>query len=218
MDITLKNSQVLRYLGYKGQELSQDLQAKIALLSQQTKNVLAPKNVVGRFEILMEESGVKLVDTGLVLLGSDIKKHLEGCEECFIFCATVGGGVESLLRATQAISTADSLIVDAAATAAIEEYCDITEKSLRESLKSEGKFLTWRFSPGYGDFPFTQQPQILQLLQAQRYTGVVCAESCIMSPAKSVTAVMGIASSKPKNRKNSCETCQNKDNCNFSCR
>ncbi|MEG1862196.1 MAG: methionine synthase [Oscillospiraceae bacterium] len=218
MDIKIKRADVLRYLGYKGQEMSGELSEKIDSLISQTQQVISPKNVLGYFEITQVDSGVKLEGTELILQGMDIKKHLNGCGGCYIFCATLGVGTENLIRTKQAVSVTDSLIADAAATAAIEEYCDEIERQLRLEVGGEGRFLTWRYSAGYGDFPFTQQPQILQLLQAEKYIGVSCLKSCVMMPRKSVTAVMGVAQNRPTDRLNKCDTCKNRDNCDFSCR
>lgn len=216
--INIDINEVFRYLGHKNQDISPQLINKTKGIIEKCATVLMPKNTVGRYTVAPCENGVRLLENGLVLQGSDIKKHLEDCCECYIFCATIGSGVEGLIRSLQAISVTDSLIADAAATTAIESYCDNIENDLRRRLKDEKLFLTWRYSPGYGDFPFTQQPDILSLLRAEKFTGVVCGESCIMLPRKSVTAVMGIAKSKPKEKQSKCADCPNRDNCNFSCR
>ena len=133
-------------------------------------------------------------------------------------CATVGVGADAFIRSSMAVDTVSGILADGAATAAVESLCDRIEADLRQRLKAEGKYLTWRYSPGYGDFPFTQQPDILSVLQAGRFTGVTCNDSCIMTPSKSVTAIMGIADRKPRDRQAKCAACPNKENCNFSCR
>ena len=117
-----------------------------------------------------------------------------------------------------AMGSVYALVADGAATAAVEALCDSVENTLRQQLKAENKYLTWRYSPGYGDFPFTQQPEILSLLKADKMIGVSCNDSCMMIPAKSVTAVMGIAKTKPAKKTRSCDRCPNRENCDFSCR
>jgi cobalamin-dependent methionine synthase I len=47
-----------------------------------------------------------------------------------------------------------------------------------------------RFSPGYGDWTLDNQPQVLQLAEAERI-GITLTESNIMIPRKSVSAVIG---------------------------
>ncbi|MBQ3008694.1 MAG: hypothetical protein IJD80_03800 [Oscillospiraceae bacterium] len=217
-DFDIDKREVLRYAGHKNGDLPKGLDRLTDEIIRGCKDSLMPKNVVRRYRIEMVENGVMLSDIGFMLQGNDIKKHLEGCDECYVMCATVGTGADGFIRTMLAMDTVRGMLADAAATAAVESYCDMLETRLRNQLKAENRFLTWRYSPGYGDFPFIQQPDILSLLQADKYTGVTCNESCIMIPSKSVTAIMGIASVKPVDRRSKCESCPNKENCNFSCR
>lgn len=218
IDFTIPKGETLRYAGHKGEYIPESLSDLTGEVIESCKEKITPRNIVRRYRIEQAENGVALTDFGLVLQGNDIKKHLENCEECYIMCATVGIGADNFIRTMMAMDTVRGMLADGAATAAVESYCDEIEKSLRNELKKEKKFLTWRYSPGYGDFPFTQQPEILSLLDAAKYTGVTCAESCIMIPSKSVTAVMGIAAAKPAAGNRKCDRCPNRDNCDFSCR
>jgi cobalamin-dependent methionine synthase I len=57
---------------------------------------------------------------------------------------------------------------------------------------TSGKEHTGRFSPGYGDMPLDLQGVILELLEAGKRLGIALGESKLMSPSKSVTALIGI--------------------------
>ena len=61
-------------------------------------------------------------------------------------------------------------------------------------IKAKAKELGYeckpRFSPGFGDFPLETQRGIIPLLSTEKRIGVILSESCIMSPRKSVTAVI----------------------------
>ena len=57
-----------------------------------------------------------------------------------------------------------------------------------------GKTLAARFSPGYGDLPLEFQREIFRALDVPRRIGVSLGSSCLMSPSKSVTAIVGIKS------------------------
>ncbi|MCR5275107.1 MAG: Vitamin B12 dependent methionine synthase activation subunit, partial [Clostridiales bacterium] len=48
------------------------------------------------------------------------------------------------------------------------------------------------FSPGYGDLPIEVQKEFLPLLDAERRLGITLSDSYLMSPSKSVTAIIGI--------------------------
>ena len=52
--------------------------------------------------------------------------------------------------------------------------------------------LRQRFSPGYGDLPLQAQRAIFDALQCHKEIGLYLNESLLMSPTKSVTAIVGI--------------------------
>ncbi len=217
INYSIDKKEVLRYRGHRGATVPSQLDGVTDEIIKKISSHITPRFVQGRFSVTQAEAGV-LLENGLLLQGQDIKKHLAGCDECIIICATAGVGADTFIRTMSVTGSVYGLVADAAATAAVEAVCDSVENQLRESLKAEKRYLTWRYSPGYGDFPFTQQPDILSLLKADRLIGVTCNESCMMIPSKSVTAVMGIAKTKPADKTRSCDRCPNKENCNFSCR
>ena len=217
INYSIDKKEVLRYRGHKSENVPPQLDDITDEIIQKISSYITPRIVQGRFSVAQIENGV-LLENGLLLQGQDIKKHLAGCDECFIICATVGVGADTFIRTMSVTGSIYGLVADAAATASVEVVCDSVENQLRESLKAEKKYLTWRYSPGYGDFPFTQQPDILSLLKTDKMIGVTCNESCMMIPTKSVTAVMGIAKTKPTDKTRSCDRCPNKENCDFSCR
>ena len=49
-----------------------------------------------------------------------------------------------------------------------------------------------RYSPGFGDFGLEYQPYIFEALDCQRAIGLTLTDSFLMSPTKSVTALIGI--------------------------
>lgn len=216
-DFTIDKKEVLRYRGHRSETALPHIDRLAQEMTEKIYSSISPRHIMRRFSVTQTEDGV-LLDSGLLLQGQDIKKHLSGCDKCYIFCATVGVQADNFIRSQLALGSVYGLMADAAATAAIEAYCDTLENDLRNRLKEEKSYLTWRYSPGYGDFPFTQQPDILDLLQAEKYAGITCSESCLMIPAKSVTAVMGEAKIKPVEKTRSCDRCPNRENCNFSCR
>lgn len=49
-----------------------------------------------------------------------------------------------------------------------------------------------RFSPGYGDFSLTHQTDFFRLLQLEKNLGMSLNSALLMSPSKSITAVIGV--------------------------
>lgn len=216
MDINIDKNEILRYLGYSGQKIDENTNILINNCIEKLRKNIKPLVVTERFGIDFQDDGVKLINTDVVLLGNDITNHLKGCGECVILCATLGINVDNLIRITQNISMSEAVVLDACAVEFIEKVCDIATLDIENSLKTEKKSITLRFSPGYGDLPIEIQPDILKIVDAQRRIGLTVTDTNIMIPRKSVSAVIGI-SDKDINQKNkkSCESCNLKDRCKY---
>ena len=65
-------------------------------------------------------------------------------------------------------------------------------EALCEAVCADGGAVTARFSPGYGDLPLNLQGDLFQILDCPRKIGLTLNQSLLMSPSKSVTALMGI--------------------------
>ena len=98
-------------------------------------------------------------------------------------------------------------------SAAIESVCDDAENQLRREAEASGKYLTDRFSPGYGDMPLEQSKGICRVLSADKNIGLTVSQSGIMIPRKSVTAVMGISQTPVPRRPSGCEGCSARATC-----
>ena len=122
---------------------------------------------------------------GLPFQSRDLRRCLRGAREAYLFAATLGHGVDLLVRKYAALSAADLLIVQAIAATAIEQYID-------DETASWGEKLLPRYSPGYGDLPLSVQPDFLAALDAQKTLGITLTETFLMIPSKSVTAIIGI--------------------------
>src|SRR5699024_4636248 len=95
-------------------------------------------------------------DGKLKLPGEDIKNHLSKSKECLLIAATLGHAVDTRIRYYEKVSMNNAVILDACATAAIEQICDKICIEIQDQLAKD-KRLTYRFSPGYGDLPIQIQ-------------------------------------------------------------
>ncbi len=116
-----------------------------------------------------------------------LTRNLKGAEEAFIFAATLALGTDRLLSRLALVSPAEHFITDALASAYAEALADYADAFFRGSL-----CCGVRFSPGYGDLSLEVQPHILQMVEGMRLLGITLGKSLLMSPMKSVTAIMGI--------------------------
>ena len=70
-------------------------------------------------------------------------------------------------------------------------YCESIENAVNLAM-DEGRKTKPRFSPGYGDFPLDFQRDIFATMSLAKNIGITLNNSLLMSPSKSVTAVIGI--------------------------
>lgn len=113
--------------------------------------------------------------------------NLYGCNEVFLFGVTTGLGVDRLLARLAALGTAEHFITDALSSAAAESLCEKTARMLAQNVPCRP-----RFSPGYGDLSLSFQRPLLQRIDAYERLGITLNNASLMTPMKSVTAIMGI--------------------------
>ena len=90
------------------------------------------------------------------------------------------------------VSPSMAVCLQALGAERIEALCDQFCADMARKQGSTGKSLRPRFSPGYGDFPLEAQKDIFTVLGCDRRIGLTLNNSLIMSPTKSVTAIIGI--------------------------
>lgn len=211
-DIKINSTEVLRYLGYNGQTLEEGIIRSIKKSKDLVKSSINLRYIVKRYEIEDVKEGIALKKTNFILKGEDIKKHLRLCKECILIAITLGNDFERLVRFYERKSLSESIIMDSCGTTAIEEACDLLEETIKKDIEKENKFITTRYSPGYGDLPIEIQNDFINLLNCQKEIGLTCSENNILIPRKSVTAIIGISEENIKRQRKKCAIClKNKD-------
>ncbi len=215
---SVERSEVLRYLGYAGQELTPELDARIDGVVAACLAACRPQGVVRVFDVAgrCEKDGVpviRLAGTALELVGCSIDEHLAGAVAVGVLAATVGMGVEAELRRLSLTDPVAQVIFDASATAAVERAADAAEADVVAQAAARGLFCGTRFSPGYGDLPLSTQPVLLDTLDAGRLLGIRLSPALLMSPTKSVTAVAGLFERPRPEAHASCAGCPCRDFC-----
>ena len=185
----MNRKEIYRYLGYKGQEPSPRELAIIRDAAQEAEAASAPRWTWERVKVSPAAGGVFL--GGWEVHSHSLSAHLKGCGEAFLMAATLGSGVDLLLRKLERRDMSRAVAAGAAAAALIEEFCDSAEEEL--SRLAPGLFLRPRFSPGYGDFDIACQEEFLRRLDTARRIGLAMTGACMLTPSKSVTAVIGLS-------------------------
>lgn len=199
----IDRAHTLRYLGDKNVVMNSKMEELLNECEKELLTVIKPQFLYKTIE---------LKDSGM-LIGESIKKHLENCEYAVLMCAALGGETDKLIRTAQVTDMAKAVVLDAMASAAAEQVCGKADEAIAKEHK--GKFLTWRFSPGYGDYPLRMQSEFLRILDAARKIGLCINDSFILTPTKSVTAIIGISDKPIENKRRGCAVCNLKESCKF---
>ena len=123
-----------------------------------------------------------------------LRKNLQGCDKAVLFAATIGSGIDRLIRRFEKADPKLGLLLQGLGAERVESLCDAFNEEVKELCEETGRETRMRYSPGYGDLPIEVQKVFLPLLDAERRLGITLSDSCLMAPSKSVTAIIGIAS------------------------
>lgn len=204
--------EILRYLRVRG-EAPEALRGQVEETARALAESLRPQYVWRVFSLSRAPEGVCLDGSGVTLSGALAEKMLRGCDAAALLCCTLGMAFERRLRALERRDMGAAVILDACGSAWVEAGCDEAERELKERLSP--RYLTDRFSPGYGDLPLAVQPAMLGALNAERRLGVHLTESLLMTPSKSVTAVLGVSDEPQPARVRGCGYCAMRETCNY---
>ena len=125
-----------------------------------------------------------------------LKRHLEGCDEIVLFACTAGAEMDRRISRAKLQSPAKGLLMHAIGAQQVEGGCDRLCRQLAEQFPD--KQLTDRYSPGYGDLPLEMQRDVMTALDCGRTVGIILTDSLLMTPSKSVTAIIGMKERKPE--------------------
>lgn len=202
---------VLRYMGAAGAKGECRAQAAQVLAEAQQQ---FPPRYVYKISTVERRSGcIVLPEIPLRLSGRLAESMLGRCHHAAVLLCTLGLRFEQQVRAYQARDMTKAVMLDACGSALVEAGCDQAEQELRE--KFPGAYLTERFSPGYGDLPLTLQPTICTALDSQRRLGVYASASCMLTPQKSVTALVGLADEPQPAHIRGCAHCSLREQCSL---
>lgn len=185
-EITVNKKEAFRYMGATGKSFPDKMQEAYSLCLEEFYKNVSYKACYRKTEVSFKGDGV--LDLGFGEFKSlSLQKNLEGCKEAYIFVATCGMQLDRLIIRLSKVTPWRSVVTDAIGSSAIECFCDFLNEIL-----AKDKELKPRFSCGYGDFDIKNQKNILDFLDAYRKVGISLSESYMMTPKKTVTAVVGI--------------------------
>lgn len=208
MDV--RTLEAVRYLGY-GNHAIDDRTLDLILSSFEELDRAAGRRLVYRiFDVSFRDAGFMMIET-MEIKSGNLGTNLKGCERAVLLGATLGPGVDRLLRRYSLTDMARVAVLQACAAAMLEEYLDDWQEGLKREQEKEGYYLRPRFSPGYGDFSIGHQGEILRMLDAAKRIGLSMTDGNMLTPSKSVTAAIGLGRTNVPCHRKGCEKCRKTD-------
>ena len=206
--------EIFRYAGYSKAFNSDDMAEE--LLDECIKE-FDDKNIRGRvcyikIPVEIKENNINLSFASVS--SKALSKNLYNCHEAVVFAATIGIEIDRLIQKYLHTDLPKAVFMQAIGAERIEALCNAFCDKLRSRESENGLHLRPRFSPGYGDLTIELQKDIIRTLDCFRKIGISLNESLLMSPSKSVTAIVGICEKECQPYTGGCDYCENKD-CSF---
>ncbi len=178
-------AEALRYLRAQQNDAAAGILVDTVFLK--LRNEVQARHILQKHKCTVLTDGV-LLDCGVKFTSRSLAQHLQGCEEVLLLAATLGSKVDIAIRRLALGSVAEGAAAQAVAATIIEGYCDEVQERAQEELCQRP-----RFSPGYGDWNLAEQKLLFKVLQCEKNLGLTLTDGLMMAPAKSVTAVIGLA-------------------------
>ena len=205
-----RTREIVRYLGYGKSAVDDRILQFIHELNSELNAIAEPKHIYRIFELSMfHDSELRIGN--LIIKSDNLYKNLNGCDQVILLAITLGIAVDRRMRQLEIQDMSKAIAFQACATAYLEKQCDLLQEKILKEIEESGHYLRPRFSPGYGDFSVLHQRDILDMLQAQKYIGLTLTDGYMLTPTKSVTAVIGLSKIKTACHQKGCEECTKLD-------
>lgn len=202
--------EALRYLGFGTQRADESTLGMIRECFEELSRTAKERIVYRVFGLDVKEEG--LIKIGNIEIESkSLSKNLKGCEKVILLGATLGVEVDMLMKRYSCMDMARAVVLQACAAAFLERYLDGCQREISGEMAEEGYYLRPRFSPGYGDFSILHQREILAATDAAKRIGLAMTEGSMLTPTKSVTALIGLSREQADCPAEGCEGCEKTD-------
>ena len=187
-------NETYRYLGYDP-ERTQNWDSVDLLfnqLCQELSSKFIPFGYIKTYDLNVQDQAMT-IETPMPwqLESQDLKKHFEDCQKVSLIALTLGTEFDDFLaESLQQDAYTKAVMADAMGSAAAEEAANQLSAIVKELAEAQGFNITSRYSPGYGDLPLDKNQNILVALEENEPT-IKTLESFLLSPRKSITALIG---------------------------
>ena len=209
--VTIPKKALLERIGgdEKHQPVSHRLAAQMEKASEEICTHAKPQAIFKVVPVNRNNGSVHL-DEGPALSSKRVAYVLKPCDKAVAFLITLGEKVDRLIKKETDEHPQYGYVLDAAASVAADTVAETVQDFIENKLSDE-KATTFRYSPGYCDWPLEEQKTLFQVLPSEKI-GVELDQNALMSPRKSISGLFGICSADTaKEKGNACNICGKND-------
>lgn len=193
-DLPVERKSVLKHLGMVEEDADSYLSGMIDDLTVQSREKAQPSasySVYAGPVFIREEDGMLLEDR-LFRLGKLVSSFLGKSEHIAVFAASCGPEVEHFSKKLiQDKHTLEGYLVDLIASELAESIAEKIHDEIAKHAARAQLLITNRYSPGYCNWPVSDQQALFSLLEGHN-CGITVTPSSLMMPVKSVSGIVGI--------------------------
>lgn len=209
IEIEVDKSEICQRLDYEKGQSPRPRTSSLIDSQLEESNVLIEPQVCYTIKTIKDVNGSTLSVGDQVFTSRRISPMFSGCTQAAIFVATVGKRLEKkVARLMKTGLTLEALVVDSLGSVAVEKVADWFESEVRGIAAAKGNKAGRRYSPGYCDWDITQQKELFRFLDGESI-GVNLTGTCLMTPRKSISGIIGIGESCITS--SACHFCNKKD-------
>ncbi|HRZ96169.1 MAG TPA: vitamin B12 dependent-methionine synthase activation domain-containing protein [Paludibacter sp.] len=164
--------------------------------------------IIKNINELNVKSGFINIENTTLNIGRQICGYIKEAEKVALFLCTAG---EEFTRMTNALNEQgdimEAYLLDAIGSLSVENAMDKIQIELKQILHPDHFKISNRYSPGYCNWPLTDQKALFDLL-GENSIGIALSESFLMTPRKSVSGIIGIGQ-QLKHHEYGCKICTN---------
>ncbi|MCG6971841.1 MAG: hypothetical protein LJE66_01725 [Desulfobacterales bacterium] len=196
-------------------EIPRSTRSKINQMNLVFEELVEPNLCHRNMGIDSVEKGAVLLEEGQKFKSNKLSKTLKNCDEIICYIATLGDSIEDRInQLMQKKHLAQAYILDAMASVAADNMVETFHQQMKDVYNDQNKQVTLCFSPGYCDWPLTDQKKLFGIFDSNELD-VELTDSCFMKPRKSISGVFGITPPDSNHREQSYNPCSecNRPNC-----
>ncbi|MCF8346145.1 MAG: hypothetical protein K9G38_02950 [Bacteroidales bacterium] len=161
--------------------------------------------------MLLNQSSASIEAEGETFFaGKRVVKDLTGAEKAAMFICTAGSSISGRIK--MLFETGDHIkgyVADIIGSVLAEEAMNVIQQRISDTFFQQGLKITNRYSPGYCEWDVQEQHKLFRFFP-DNFCGVTLTENALMTPAKSVSGIIGIGRN-VKYRNNTCHACTSKN-------